>query len=300
LDRRTEFHFSGAPDRIIRSPWRNLEPSYREAEGKPIDALTRAFEIARLIGPVEEPSETARRREKTTGALGYARVESGLAVPLMAHTDRMARPVRTAKSRSQQKFEQSINALVTWLKARNLPLLFETVDRKRRLPIPRSRNSATAIPRPPTRCCRGCAPIGHGPSIAAKSKATTHWRAVKSFAKRQAKSDRQRAFRDEELKALFAPKDGETERMRRQLLPLMSLAVASGARLSELCALRVRDVLTGQALKHKCDDLEIRRHADCPNGAFFFRVDGERGKTASAERLTPIHSGIPSSEPSPS
>jgi len=50
-------------------------------------------------------------------------------------------------------------------------------------------------------------------------------------------------------------------------------------------------VMTGDALKHKCHDLDIA-FADCPHGALFFRVTADQGKTISAERLTPVHSSV--------
>jgi integrase len=260
-----------------------------KAEGTP-DPLMRALEIASLLGPAQQPSDAAERREKATGALGYARVEAGLAVPLMAFRDEWLAQSKLNR-RSLEKARQSLNDLAAWLRSRNLPLLFETIDRKAAYEY---RDSELAKRHPGTANSLLSGLRSYWSWAIDRDRIgdrDNHWRAVKSFSKRNSQSDRQRAFRDEELKALFAHKDGSAEQLRQQLLPLMSVALASGARLSELCGLRVRDVLTGKALKHKCDDLDIA-HGDCPHGAFFFRVDHEQGKTPAAERLTPIHSDI--------
>ena len=260
-----------------------------KAEGKTTDALIRAWHIARLLGPDDQPSEGARQREKASGVPGYARVESGNATPLFLHRDEYLGQLGV-KQRAAEKARQSLDELEAWLKARTLPLLFETIDRKlayeyRDTELAK-RHFATANSL--LSCLRKYWDwtIDRG-----KLDGVNHWRAVKTFSKRQTKSDRQRAFRDEELKALFSPQEGTAEKLRQELLPLMSLALASGARLGELCGLRVRDVMTGEALKHKCHDLDIS-FADCPNGAFFFRVTEDQGKTLSAERLTPVHSAV--------
>ena len=176
------------------------------------------------------------------------------------------------------------------MKGRNLPLLFETVDRKLSYEY-RDKELGKRHPGTANSLLGGLRKYWDWVIDRGNLDGVNHWRAVKTFSKRQTKSDRQRAFRDEELEALFAPQEGTAENLRQQFLPLMSLALASGARLSELCALRVRDVMTGDALKHKCHDLDIS-YSDCPNGALFFRVTEDQGKTVSAERLTPIHSAV--------
>lgn len=266
-----------------------LRAMLSKAEGKSTDALSRAWQIAKLLGSDDEPSDDARQREKRIGVPGYARVESGNATPLLTFKDEWLGQLGL-KRRSEEKARQSLAELTDWLKARNLPLLFDTVDRKLAYEY-RDKELAKRHPETANSLLGGLRKYWDWAIERQKFDGVNHWRAVKTFSKRQAKSDRQRAFRDEELKALFAPQEGETERMRQQLLPLMSLALASGARLSELCALRVRDVMTGDALKHKCHDLDIG-HSDCPHGALFFRVTEDQGKTASAERLTPVHSAV--------
>lgn len=269
-----------------------LRAMLSKAEGKSTDALTRAWQIAKLLGPDDEPSEDARRREKEKGVPGYARVESGNAVPLLAFKEEWLGQLGLRR-RSEEKARQSLAELTDWLKARNLPLLFETVDRELAYEY-RDKELAKRHPETANSLLGGLRKYWDWAIARRKFSGENHWRAVDSFSKpNQAKSDRQRAFRDSELIALFAPNEGETERIRQQLLPLMALALASGARLSELCALRVRDVVNGDALKHKCHDLDIS-YTDCPNGALFFRVTADHGKTASAERLTPLHSAVAS------
>lgn len=264
------------------------------AEGKTTDALTRAWHIARLLGPDDQPSEGARQREKATGVAGYARVESGNATPVMLYRDEYLGQLGV-KQRAQEKARQSLDELEEWLKARNLPMLFETIDRKLAYEFRDTelakRHFATA------NSLLSCLRKYWDWVIERDNfKGVNHWREVRSFPKsqaKQAKSDRQRAFRDSELNALFSPQEGTAEKLRQQLLPLMGLALASGARLGELCGLRVRDVMTGEALNHKCHDLDIS-FTDCPHGAFFFRVTEDQGKTISAERLTPVHSAVAS------
>ena len=266
-----------------------LRAKLQQAEGKPFDALTRAWEIARLLGPDDEPSEGARQREKKTGVPGYAQVESGNATPLFMYRNEWLGQLGL-KQRSEEKARQSLAELEAWLKARNLPMLFETIDRTLAYEF-RDKELAKRHPETANSLLSGLRKYWDWVIDRGKVQGVNHWRAVKTFSKLKTKSDRQRAFRDSELKALFAPQEGTAEKLRQQLLPLMSLALASGARLSELCALRVREVMTGDALKHKCHDLDIS-YSDCPHGALFFRVTEDQGKTISAERLTPVHSAV--------
>lgn len=77
----------------------------------------------------DEPSEGARQREKRIGVPGYARVESGNATPLLTFKEEWLGQLGL-KRRFEEKARQAMAELEAWLKARNLPMLFDTVDRK--------------------------------------------------------------------------------------------------------------------------------------------------------------------------
>jgi integrase len=252
-------------------------------DGKPLppmpDGFAKAMDIAELVGRMDV-NRSSLAREKALRLPGYALVEAGQATPLAAFVDQWIEQSGFAP-RTAQKRRQAVAELIRWLG--NRPPLFETIDRKLAYEF-RDKELAKRHPETANSLLSGLRSFWDWAIDRQKAEAVNHWRAMKSMPKKaRPKSDRQRGFREEELTALFYSP--------AKLTPLMALAAFSGARLGELCALRVRDVVYGKALRDKCADLDIR-YADCPNGAFFFRYDEQHGKTASAERLTPIHSAV--------
>lgn len=211
-------------------------------------------------------AEQMERRAGTRKAQAFAALASGRFTPLDHHADAFVAH-QGYRQKSADDFRRVLGWLRDWLKDSDQPLAIEHISRQvagrfivESLVVGRSAGKASAYLTFLRQYWRWMREKGH--SLAESNPWVEQSLPAAPRAPRSAEADKgKRPFTDEEVKALLAGDGGSL------LNDLMPIAALSGMRLEEICQLQV---------------------ADCAGEVFNVWA----GKTDSAKRTVPIHSGL--------